>query len=296
VSETAAIHRAASALRTALTGARLVRFEAPQLVGPTPRAGRVIEHVAEQGRGLQIEFDDGLVLDTSMKRAGAWHLYRHGDRWRRPHKAMRALVVVDDWMAVCFDSPSVETYRAACRGRHPAMGRLGPDISEHDADLRGVVNLLLSYPDGDVPLADVLLDQRVVTGVGNVFRSEVLWANELSPFAPVRGLSQRAAIRLVNAAAHQLRATVNPGRQPTGEQTPLADMAVFGRNGQRCGRCGETIEMRPMGVRHQMLYWCPGCQTRLGPRRNQRLERRAMDPHPAAQKFLADLPWNRDVG
>ena len=256
----------------------------------------MIEHVEERGRSLRIEFDDGLVLDTSMKRAAAWHLYRHNDRWRRPHQAMRALVVVDDWMAVCFDSPSVETYRDACRGRHPTIGRLGPDISEHDADLRGVVNLLLSCPDRDVPLADVLLDQRVVTGIGNVFRSEVLWANELNPFAPVRSLSQRAAVRLVNEAAHQLRSTVNQTRLPAYEQMPLADMAVFGRNGQRCGRCGETIEMQPMGVRHRMLYWCPGCQTRLGPRRQHRLERRAMDPHPAARMFLADLPWNRDVG
>lgn len=295
MTEVATIHRTASVLRTALTGSRLIRFEAPALVGPVPQAGRVIERVHEQGRSLCIEFDDGLVLDTSFKRSAAWHLYHPGDRWRRSHRSMRALVEVDDWMAVCFDAPSVETYRSACRGRHPAMGRLGPDISDHDVDLRQVVDLLLSYPDGDVPIADVLLDQRVVNGIGRVQRSEVLWATEMSPFAPVRSIGQRAAVRLVNAAAHQIRASVHPSPTPTGERPGVVPMRVFGRNGQRCGRCGETIELCHLGVRPQALYHCPGCQTRYDPRRTSRgVEPRAMDPHPAAQKFLADLPWNRD--
>ncbi len=288
------IHRAASALRTALAGQRVVRFEAPSLIGPAPRAGRVVERVESHGKHLDVEFDDGLVLHSHLKKPGTWHLYRRGEPWRRPHRSMRALIEVDDWQAVCFNASMVETYRAPGRRRHPAMGRLGPDLTEHDADLRQVVDLLLSSPNGDVPLAEVLLDHRIMCGVGNVYRCEVLWANELSPFAPVRRLSQHDAIRLVNTAAHLLRSNLGSTAQG---RSASRSMAVYGKNGQRCERCGETIEMRPLGVRQHILYWCPGCQTHLDPRAERRVDDTpVMDPHPAAQKFLADLPWNRDAG
>lgn len=287
------IHRAASALRTALAGSRLTRFESPLLIGPTPQAGRVIERVENRGKHLEIHFDDGLVLHTQMKMSGAWHLYRPGDRWRRSHDAMRAVVAVDDWMAVCFNASCVETYRSTGRRRHPALGRLGPDLARHDADLRQVVDLLLSTPNGDVPLAEILLDQRIMRGVGNVYRCEVLWANELSPFAPVRALSQHDAIRLVNSAAHLLRSDLGA----SGVDSKPRSMDVYGRNGQRCGRCGETIQSRFVGVREQRFFWCPGCQTHLDPHVQSRADDTpTMDPHPAAQKFLADLPWNRDAG
>ncbi len=291
VPEGEAIHRAASALRTAFCGARMTRFEAPVLEGPAPQAGRMVERVDTRGRHLEIGFDDGLVLHTHLKLSGAWHVYRVGEPWRRPHSAMRAVVGVDGWLAVCFNASSVETYREAGRSRHPAMGRLGPDLARHDADLRQVVDLLLSCPNGDVPLADVLLDQRIMSGVGTVFRSEVLWANELSPFAPVRSLTQHDAIRLVNSAAHLIRSSL------ASTDRRSDSLAVYGRNGQRCGRCGETIDMRQVARSGPVLFWCPGCQTHLDPHAARRTEqRRAMDPHPAAQRFLADLPWNRDAG
>ena len=86
-------------------------------------------------------------------------------------------------VAVCFNAPTVETYRTPDKRRHPGMGRLGPDLCQPATDLGGVVNLLLSYRDGAAPIGEVLLDQRVMSGVGNVHRCEVLWAQELSPFA-----------------------------------------------------------------------------------------------------------------
>jgi endonuclease VIII len=72
-------------------------------------------------------------------------------------------------------------------------------------------------------------------------------------------------------------------------------LAVYGRNGQRCPRCTDTIECRRMGEHRRILYWCPGCQTHLDPRLERSSDDTPMDPHPAAQRWLADLPWNRDV-
>jgi endonuclease-8 len=290
------IHRAASALRTALAGRRMERFDAPRLVGPTPRAGRLIEIVRSHGKHLEIVWDDGIALHTHMRMTGSWHLYHHGDPWRRPHHQMRVAIEVAEWIAVCFNAPVVETYRIPDKRRHPGMGRLGPDLCDASIDLGTVVNLVLSYPDADARISEVLLDQRVMCGVGNVYRCEVLWATELSPFAPVGSLSELDAIRLVNTAATMLRANLHgPGRVTA--PTVRGGLAVYGRNGQRCARCGETIECRRTGEHARLLYWCPGCQVHLDPRAVAPTASRddtPMDPHPAAVRFLADLPWNRD--
>ena len=288
------IHRAASALRTALTGRPMWRFDAPRLMGPTPQAGRVIERVESHGRHLEIEWDDGLVLDTNMRMSGTWHLYRRGDAWRRSYNQMRAAIEVDNWVAVCFNAAVVETFRQPDRRRHPGMGRIGPNLTCADIDLGQVVNLLLSYPDADATMAEVMLDQRVMHGVGNVYRCEVLWSVQLSPFARVGDLTEHDAIRLANTAASRLRASLH-GSPSTVAAGPRDDRAVYGRNGQRCDRCGQTIDCRRSRGRAQMLYWCPGCQSHLDPRRESATDDTPMDPHPAAAKFLTELPWRREV-
>ena len=288
------IHRSASAMRTALAGRPMLRFDAPRLIGPVPQAGRVVESVESHGKHLEIEWDDGLVLDTHMRMTGSWHLYRRGDNWRRPYSQMRAAIEVDEWVAVCFNAPNVETYRKADKRRHPGMGRLGPDLCKTDTDLSVVVNLLLTYPDPTARIAEVLLDQRVMCGVGNVYRCEVLWATELSPYAPVGALSERDAIRIVNTAARMLRSNLHRTKRIT-EPSVRGGLAVYGRNVQRCARCADTIECRRMGEHNRILYWCPGCQTHLDPKLERSVDDTPMDPHPAAQRWIAELPWNRDA-
>jgi endonuclease VIII len=288
------IHRTASALRTALVGRPTVRFDAPRLVGPSPQAGRTIEEIVSHGKHLEIRWDDGIILHTHMRMSGSWHLYRTGERWRRPYRQLRASIETDDWVAVCFNAPVVETYREPDRRRHPGVGRLGPDLCDAQADLSQVVNLLLSYPEPATRVRDVLLDQRVMCGVGNVYRCEVLWATELSPWAHVGDLSHRDAVLVVNTAARQLRANLHHARRVTAHDVP-GGLAVYGRNGQGCPRCHDTIEVRRTGEHARLLYWCPGCQVRLDRRLAD--DTREMDPHPAAAKYLSNLPWRRaDTG
>ncbi len=283
--------RAASALRTALVGAPLWRFDAPNLIGPTPHAGRLIEHVGSRGRHVEITFDDGIILDTSMRKNACWHVYRHGARWRRSQRELRAAVQTDDWVAVCFNSPTVETYRSPNRDRHPGFGRLGPDLGTPTADLNVAVNLLMSYQDPEARLRDVLLDEHVMRGIGNVYRSEILWEAELSPWAHVGDLTHHDALLVAHSAARFLR-TATRGRTIYGHRPPAPKLSVFGRNGQACPRCHDSIECGAMGRHKRNLYWCPTCQVRLDRRRHD--DTPAMDPHPAAVKFLSDLPWRRD--
>lgn len=289
------IHRSASAMRIALAGKTMLRFDAPRLVGPGPQAGRIIEQVESHGKHLEVFWDDGLVLDTHMRMTGSWHLYHRGDQWRRPYTQMRAAIEVADWVAVCFSAPHVETYRRPDRRRHPGAGRLGPDLCTASTDLGAVVNLLLTYPDPEARLGSVLLDQRVMCGVGNVYRCEVLWATELSPYAKVGTITEHDAIRLVNTAATMLRSNLTSARRTT-TTDGKGGLAVYGRNNQRCRRCGGSIDCRPMGDHQRTLYWCPGCQTHLDPKLQKSSDDTPMDPHPAAQRWIADLPWNRDAG
>lgn len=287
------VARTASAMRTALVGRPMVRFDAPELIGPTPQAGRMVEMVEAKGRHLEVVWDDGIVLDTHLKGKSEWHVYRQGAPWRRSWEKLRASIQTDDFVAVCFDGPAVETYRAPDPSRHPGRGRLGPDLCRPDADLAEAVDLLLAHPEPEARLRDVMVDQHVMRGVGNVYRCEVLWAAELSPWAHIADLTHHDALLIVNTAAKMVRSNHHRLRRTTTTHTSVG-LAVYGRCGQGCIRCRETIRSQPVGRSGRMLYWCPGCQVRLD--RRQPVEVREMDPHPAAAKFLNDLPWrNRDA-
>ena len=289
------IHRTATALRTALIGKPTISFTSQRLVGPTPTIGRTIESVVSHGKHLEITWDDGLTLHTHMRLLGTWHLYRSGERWRKRTDQMRVALEVEDWVAVCFSAPVVETYRQFDRNRHPGFGRFGPDLCDPRADLHACVERILDYVEPEMPIAEVLLDQHVASGIGNVYRSEVLWACELSPFAAVGQLSEHDARQIINAAARMLRANITDTRRVSVAGVTTAT-AVYGRNGQRCERCGDTIEVKRIGEMNRLLYWCQGCQARgdrrVAPTPPKGFER-PMDPHPAAVKYLSDLPWNR---
>jgi endonuclease-8 len=285
------IHRTAAALRTALVGKPTERFDAPRLVGPRPELGRVIERVESTGKHLEIVWDDSLVLHTHMRMTGSWHLYRTGERWRKPSSQLRAAITVHDWVAVCFNAPVVETYRAFDRHRHPGFGRLGPDLCKADADLSECAQRMIDYDPQDTPIAEVLLDQRVMCGVGNVYRSEILWACGISPFAPVSSLQPDDCVQLVATGARLLRANLHHSGRITTAAAP-GGLAVYGRNGQHCVRCADSVQCRRVGEHARILYWCDGCQTHLAPQRSEPVSRE-MDPHPAAAQYLAELPWRR---
>ncbi len=201
------IHRTAARLRPALIGRRLEKFEAPRLVGLRPKIGSVIEAVEATGKHLEITFDDGLVLHTHMRMSGSWHLYRLGENWRKRLQSARVVIQVEGWLAVCFNAPLVEVFRVEDRRRHPGLGSLGPDLCRADADLRSCVERMARFCDGHEEIGDVLLDQRLCCGVGNVYKSEVLWACRLDPRTQLRALR----------AARVPRARRDRGRPAAGE-------------------------------------------------------------------------------
>lgn len=264
-------HHAAAALRPALIGRPLIGFYAPRLDGPPPRLGRVVESVEVDGRRVLMRFDDGLVIDSQFRSpylaavgrrpAGLWHLHRDENFGGVAQRELGLALTVTGWTAACFHAVSLESHRVGDLRRHPSLGGQGPDVSLPGADLGRVVNALMSYPDPETSMAEVLSDGRVFHGVGSVYLSEVLWATRLHPDALIGSLPQRDLMSLVNAAASLMRVRLDQGARVAAAQ----GFAVYARSGQGCVRCHDTVEVVHLGASDQVVYWCPGCQTRHDP-------------------------------
>ncbi|HEX7094565.1 MAG TPA: DNA-formamidopyrimidine glycosylase family protein [Acidimicrobiales bacterium] len=248
------LHRIADRLRPRLEGHRLVRFEAPRVTGYRPRPGDRIESVEAVGKHLLVRFERGIVLQTHLRMTGTWHLYRTGERWQRGAHRMRVLIAVDGWEAVCFDAPVVRTF---VEGAQPSpVDHLGPDLCREDADIDEAVRRMATVADPDATIAEVLLDQRVSSGIGNVYKSEVLFACRLDPFTPLAAIDHDLRRRLIETAARQLRANLGDGRR----QTVPGGLAVYGRARRTCRVCGTPIRSRRHGAQPRVTYWCPRCQ------------------------------------
>jgi endonuclease-8 len=254
--------KTAARLRPALAGHALTRFEAPRLQGDAPALGTRIEGVESRGKHLLVHFAGGLTLRTHLRMTGSWHVYRATERWRKPAYLARAVVGADSgWVAVCFQAPVVETYRRA--GAEPApLAELGPDLcrpeSLADAVLDEVVARAARLGDAAATLGEALLDQRIAAGIGNVYKSEACFACGLDPTTPLGEVPASGRRRLWATAAKQLQANL----VRAGRQTHPAGLAVYGRTGQPCRRCGTPVRMARHGDLARSTYWCPTCQAR----------------------------------
>jgi len=254
------LHRTANRLRPALAGQPLVRLTLHHATGNgrRPRPGERIESVEAVGKHLLIGFEGGSTLRTHLRMSGSWHLYRSGERWRKRPELARAVVEVDGWTAVCFAAPLVEL----CDGRTTAskIAHLGPDLTRMDVteeDIDAAIARMSTLLDPQDEIGNAMLDQRVACGVGNVHKSEALFACGVNPFAAIGDVDADTRRRLLETASRQLRRHVageGPGRSTSD------GAAVFGRVRQPCRRCGALIRVRPQGPLARNVYWCPNCQ------------------------------------
>ncbi|MEO5842553.1 MAG: DNA-formamidopyrimidine glycosylase family protein [Acidimicrobiales bacterium] len=249
------IHRSAARLRQVLVGATVRNFRAPRIEGDRPKVGTSIEVVEAVGKHLLIHFDDGLILQTHMRMSGSWHLYRPGERWQRPAHTARVVIEIDGWVAVCFSAPVVRSYRAAA-ARTP-VDHLGVDLCLADADVDIALQRIVRFASPDSEIAPVLLDQRIACGIGNVYKSETLFACRVSPFTRLHDVDEATRRSLFETAARLLQANLGAGPRTT---VVSGGLAVYGRLRRPCLRCGTPIERRPQGQPQRVTYWCPRCQ------------------------------------
>jgi endonuclease-8 len=298
------IFRAARTLHRALAGKVVTRFETryaqiARVHDDAPITGRLIEQVEARGKHLLMYFSAtgnrepgtaslpspagseteresargragaAVVLRTHMLMSGSWHIYRTGERWQRSPVSARLVVGTADFVAVGFSVPIAEFVQADDLDTDEALSRLGPDVlaTDFDGDVAHVRLATSTRP----TVAEALLQQQAVAGIGNVFKSELLFLASVWPFLPPASVTDAQWARMLRDARALLKANVlDPAdtgvltwrgmRRTTGRMHPGQRLYVYGRHGKPCRRCGTTIEMRHHGEHNRSTYWCPACQ------------------------------------
>ncbi|HEV2578200.1 MAG TPA: DNA-formamidopyrimidine glycosylase family protein [Acidobacteriaceae bacterium] len=272
------IFRAARALNKALGGRVITQFEttlAPLACvnDDKPVAGRTVERVEARGKWCLIFFSGDLILLTHMRMSGSWHIYKTGERWQAPRSAMRVVITCGDVQAVAFNVPVAEFHSARSLERSPDVPKLGVDVLSRDYSIDTAVHALQEYrrshPDAEI--GNVLLNQRVLAGIGNVYKSEIAFATGVNPFRTMQTISNRELERIAEIAERYMQANISEdvgeaivtytgNRRTTRAMDRGARLWVYGRHGQECRRCGAVIEMRRQGTGARSSYWCPSCQ------------------------------------
>jgi endonuclease-8 len=255
------VHKLCNYLAPRLVGRQVGSLELRRVPGAERCLGRRIDAVHAHGKHLFLDLDNALSLRSHLGMYGSWHRYRPGEPWRRPRRQASLVLGVDSELYVCFNAKEIELLRTpGVRGRILAM-RLGPDLLDSGTDPASAVPRARDMLPGSAPLVDVLLDQRVAAGIGNVYKSEVLFLERRHPLTPQAALPDRALAGLFRLAARLLRGNLHGGRRVTREDVDGAGrLWVYGRSGQPCLRCGALLQSARLGRDHRGSCWCPRCQ------------------------------------
>jgi endonuclease-8 len=257
------IFQTAAALRPLLVGRTILAARART---PGPAIERVVgsrvTSVEPLGKHMLIRFDNGLALHTHLRMSGTWHRYAPGEPWKISAWKARVVLEVPEHVVVCFNAPIAELMDERAVQLHPALQSLGPDLSgvEFPTDLA----LQRLKARADFEIAEALLDQRAVAGVGNVFKSEVLFIESVNPWTRVSALDDATLCRLITTARRLLLDNARPG-QPhrvttRGAPSAIGSLWVYGRGNLPCARCHTRIQTRRQGPLNRPTYWCPECQ------------------------------------
>jgi endonuclease VIII len=257
------IFQTAAALRPLLVGRPILAARART---PGPAIDRVIgssvTSVEPIGKHMLIRFDNGLALHTHLRMAGTWHRYAPGEPWKIPAWRARVVLEVPEHVVVCFNAPIAELMDERAIELHPALQTLGPDLLAAEFPIDVAVQRLKTRPEFEI--AEALLDQRVMAGVGNVFKSEILFSESVHPWTRVSALDDATLLRLVTTARRLLLENVRSG-QPhrvttRGDPSATGSVFVYGRANLPCTRCRTRIQTHRQGTLNRPTYWCPQCQ------------------------------------
>jgi endonuclease-8 len=256
------VHRTARILGRELPGRTIERLELRQTGVVSELAGRTVESVEARGKHVLIHIDGGWTLRV--------HLGMHG-RWRAQHTrqsrpaAPTALIVVGESAFVCDRAYRAELIRTRSVRAHPKLARLGPDLLADPPQIDDAVRRALLPAHADREIADVLLDQRVAAGIGNIYKSEVLFEQRIHPRTRVREIGAARLRSLFETAARLMRLDLlTRGRTSVPirrRSTPTnVRLWVYGRGGRPCLDCGTPIERFLQGEFARGTWFCAHCQ------------------------------------
>jgi endonuclease VIII len=211
--------------------------------------GRTLEAIDSHGKHLLLDFGD-LVLHSHLGMSGGWHVYPRGARWRRPRSSAWVVLGGERHDAVQFGGPTLRVLPASRVAIDPQLARLGPDILAPDLDLDALVAAFRAA-DRSRSLGDALLDQRLVAGIGNIFKSEACFAAKVDPWRALGQVGDEDLRAVLEQARVQMLDAVKTGGRHR--------FAVYKHRGP-CGRCRGTVRHRGQGDANRTTWWCERCQ------------------------------------
>jgi len=258
VPEGDSVYLAATRLNTALAGRELTTtdFRVPRYA-TLDLSRRRLEDVVARGKHIFMRVEGGTTIHTHFKMEGEWHLYRPKERWHGPGWQVRLVLETDEWVAVGFRLGVVDVVATA--SETDLVGHLGPDLLGDDWDADKALENLRSRP--EVPLGAALLDQSLMAGLGNIYKSEICYLSGVHPWVRVGDVADLANV--IDLSKRTIEANRATGMQiTTGDDRPGRRHWVYGRKGEPCRRCGTPIEKKEevVGTRDRVTYWCPSCQ------------------------------------
>ena len=253
------IHAAARRVGAALVGRPIESIETPQRRHAMDRwperlAGRAVRAVDARGKHLFLRFDGDLTIHSHLRMGGWWGVFRRGERWRRSPRRAWLVIRTPEHEVVQFDGPVLELMTEGRTRFDQRLAALGPDILAEELD-RGEILRRLRSGDPTRGIGDALLDQRIVAGIGNMWKAEGCWHAGVDPWRRVANVADEEVVRILDSTRPLMQASVENGARGF-----KRDLKVFEKTGRPCERCGAPIRQRGQGDDNRTTYWCGGCQ------------------------------------
>lgn len=258
------IHRAARRLRSVLAGNVLDRVEARGAHLVEAKAvdrlrGDTVLDVEARGKHLLVHTAGGWTIHSHLRMDGVWHLYRAGEKWRKSRRRAWLVLGAGEWDAVNFDGPILEILPSAELGQLRAVTELGPDILVEPFDDAEYLRRMRRANDREI--GDAVMQQRIVAGIGNIYKAESLFMSRIDPWRRVRDLSDEELVRIRETATRIMHDGVLDARAITYQGPGPVGRWAYGRYGLPCRRCRTRIQREKQGEDQRSTYWCARCQT-----------------------------------
>lgn len=260
------IHRVATNLRKVLAGQRVTVASHRRELDVTAVNECTIDAIESRGKHLIIHFDNDSVLHSHLGMTGSWHIYRIGGPWQKPKHQAAAVFETHHWTVVCFTPKLIELVTTRQLARNKYLQKLGPDIL--GPPISDEVFLGRIRTQNVVAIGEAIMNQMVICGIGNIYKSETLFLESVSPQTRVKDLSDEQLCGIRDRAVLLMTRNLNNERRKTRFNTEAGKLWVYGRKNEDCLQCGNAIKMLRQGDTARSTYYCCSCQI---PETNSRL-------------------------
>ncbi len=259
------IHKLAAFMAPRLEGRELLGVGFRGRLDDLRFQGRRVQRVEARGKHLMIRLDDDRVIRSHLGMHGSWHVYAAlapSSDWQRPRRQASLILTTEESRFVCFNAREVEVLASPSVRERIVQSRLGPDLIADDVAADAIAERALAFADADTLIVDTLLDQRVAAGIGNVYKSEVLFLERLPVDLPTTEAGADRIAACYRRAAALLKQNLGGGPRVTRPGGGASGrLWVYGRAGLTCYTCGGIIVTKRLGRHHRDTWWCPECQT-----------------------------------